>query len=703
MSESPTASSSGDTTPPKKKQKLWYSQSFNQDWLTDPELKDWIKPDPKDKNVVHCVVCESKLKNPNKAGLLSHKVTSKHIKNYESKKKCVNIQHFLKKSVEDPKDKVNNAELLLCGYMAEHGIAFSQADHLVELMKKMFPDCETAKKMTMKKTKASYVMQYGLAWEEREEVTEMCKKNHFSLMIDESTDVSVSQILAVMVRYYDKNKWKVTDALLDILEVEDASAEGLYKVVKKLFQSKDIPLTNIIGFASDNCSTMMGSRSGFQARLKGDVPSVFILGCVCHSFALCASHACSHLPSFLEAFLKDICCYFSRSSKRQHQFKLIQEVVQSPKHKILKLSQTRWLSRGQVISRVLEQWDALLLFFQSESLSESDQFNGASQIYKTMLNRGTRHMLLFLNYVLGKVDRMNTEFQAECFRLSSLYSSISDEYRSILSMFVKNEVLECQLSVINPRDVSLYHDLNRTKLGGRCEALMVKEPLGDRKTRFLADCQKFLVELCVQIRMRFPLEEDGVLAQLSVVDPKVALSPQRKVTSIVHLAVHFPTLVKESDLDDLQEQWEDLLHAKESLQNLNLSPTSFWQELFEVKDGRGEAKFSALAKFMRDILVLPHSSAAVERMFSKINIIKTKHSNRLLTETVANRMLAKQAVARQGGSCYNWKPSQSLLNDMKSGKCHQRYMESCSKLEVATLYPEEANEDVEELPLQVYM
>lgn len=140
MSESPTASSSGDKTPPKKKQKLWYSQSFNQDWLTDPELKDWIKPDPKDKNVVHCVVCESKLKNPNKAGLLSHKVTSKHIKNYESKKKCVNIQHFLKKSVEDPKDKVNNAELLLCGYMAEHGIAFSLADHLVELMKKMFPD-----------------------------------------------------------------------------------------------------------------------------------------------------------------------------------------------------------------------------------------------------------------------------------------------------------------------------------------------------------------------------------------------------------------------------------------------------------------------------------------------------------------------------------------------------------------------------------
>ncbi len=192
--------------------------------------------------------------------------------------------------------------------------------------------------------------------------------------------------------------------------------------------------------------------------------------------------------------------------------------------------------------------------------------------------------MLFLNYVLGKVDKMNIEFQAEYFRLSTLYSSISDEYRGILSMFVKNEVLEGQLSVINPRDVSLHLDVNSIKLGGRCDALMLKEPLGESKTRFLADCQKFLVELCAQIRMRFPLEEDGVLAQLSVVDPKVVLSPQRQVTSIAQLAVHFPTLVKESHLDDLQEEWEDLLHTNTSLRNLSLSPTSFWQELFEVKE-----------------------------------------------------------------------------------------------------------------------
>ena len=144
--------------------------------------------------------------------------------------------------------------------------------------------------------------------------------------------------------------------------MEDGTAEGLYKAVKELLKSKGIPMENIIGFSSDNCSTMLGTNKGFQALLKKDCPSVFILGCVCHSFALCSSHASKHLPAWLETFVKNVCCYFARSSKRQNDLKMIQDIVHAPKHKMLKLSETRWLSRSEVISRILEQWEALQLF-----------------------------------------------------------------------------------------------------------------------------------------------------------------------------------------------------------------------------------------------------------------------------------------------------------------------------------------------------
>ena len=69
-------------------------------------------------------------------------------------------------------------------------------------------------------------------------------------------------------------------------------------------------------------------------------------------------------------------------------------------------------------------------------------------------------------------------------------------------------------------------------------------------------------------------------------------------------------------------------------------------------------------------MALPHSSACVERVFSQVNLVKTKQTN--LCETVFNRILAKQAVAKDGG-CYNFNPSNSLVEDVHEGRCRQRY------------------------------
>lgn len=541
---------------------MWYQQTFKKEWLEDEELKEWLQPDSADKYSALCSVCDCKLKNCNKSSLMAHKASIKHVKNLKVKKAQVNIQqHFKKVPGLSHQEKVAKAELIISGFMAEHNMPFLQADHLVNVLKKAFADSDIAKDISLKKTKASYLLQHGIAWEERQKIVNICKENKFSLIIDESTDASVSQILALVVRFYDRKRSKVTDALLDIVEVNDGTANGLYSAVKEVFSSAGIPLSNIIGFASDNCSTMLGANNGFQALLKKDLPHVFVLGCICHSFALCASHASSRLPSWLESFLKDICCYFARSSKRNHDFRLIQEVLDMPSHKMLKLAQTRWLSRGKVVSRVLEQWDALKLFFQSES--RTDKVDGASQIHKMMTTRGTKHMLLFINYILGKVDMMNIEFQSQHFRLGTLHSTISDNYRSILGLFLKPEVIQShQLALIDPSDESLHKRLEDLSLGGRCEGLLELEALQDKERLFRVHCKQFLVELCLQIKKRFPFAKDSIIAMLKAMNPTEALSNTRSLQSLTKLAIHFPTLVNEKDLDILQEQWNDLLLLK---------------------------------------------------------------------------------------------------------------------------------------------
>lgn len=77
---------------------------------------------------------------------------------------------------------------------------------------------------------------------------------------------------------------------------------------------------------------------------------------------------------------------------------------------------------------------------------------------------------------------MNIEFQAEGFRLHLLYKSLSDEYRIIMSIFIKDNVLAPKnLNEINPVHPANHKSLKNVSLGGRCEALLIQEPLHDQE------------------------------------------------------------------------------------------------------------------------------------------------------------------------------------------------------------------------------
>lgn len=46
-------------------------------------------------------------------------------------------------------------------------------------------------------------MQDDIAWEEKQWLAKVCNENWFSQIIDECADTSVSEVLAVMVRFYN--------------------------------------------------------------------------------------------------------------------------------------------------------------------------------------------------------------------------------------------------------------------------------------------------------------------------------------------------------------------------------------------------------------------------------------------------------------------------------------------------------------------
>ena len=205
-----------------------------------------------------------------------------------------------------------------------------------------------------------------------------------------------------------------------------------------------------------------------------------------------------------------------------------------------------------------------------------------------------------------------------------------------------------------------------------------------------------MVKLCEQIRHRFDMNEDSLLAKLNVLDPQISKNPNFSPISIIPLAAHFPQLVPEENLNELDDQWRSYrLSSNQLLIEENVIPR-YWSKIGEVQDSFQKAKFGILSDFMKNLTVLPHSSANVERIFSLMNAIKTKQTNSLKTETVKCKLLAKQFIKRKNNTCFTWQPTSKLLKEIRDGTVTQRYLSRLkNQRNLTKLESEEEDDDVE--------
>lgn len=189
-------------------------------------------------------------------------------------------------------------------------------EHLPKLCATIYHDSKIAKGVSCGRTKASAIIKNVLGRQSFEMTCQNLRKKKFSLIVDESTDKSTIKHLCLVVRYFNDSD-NIQDSFLGLIQLSGADALTLYNHIVQFFNENDIPYkNNMIGFASDGANVMLGSNNSLMTLLKRDVPSLFVMKCICHSFHLCASYSCEKLPRFIEDLLRDVYNYFSSSPKR---------------------------------------------------------------------------------------------------------------------------------------------------------------------------------------------------------------------------------------------------------------------------------------------------------------------------------------------------------------------------------------------------
>lgn len=650
-----------------KKKKKSYTQKYQQTWEEEEQFRGWLRRSKKGPTYAYCKVCDKDLVC-GKSELLKHSQYNTHrIKAKVTPQRTLTSMLGFQKNI-NLENQVKTAEIRFAAFVAEHNLPFNVMDHLSECIGASFPDSEIAKKFSSKRTKTTAIVNNVTGSFSFETTLKLLNTNKFSLIVDESTDTGVIKHLSLVARLCTLHV--VEDIFLGLIPVPDGTADGLYRTIVDFFIKYNVDWKqNLIGFASDGASCMMGVHNSLSTKLKSHIPNLFLMKCTCHSFVLCANYACEKLPEAVELLARDIYTYFHQSYKRQNEFTQFQNFVAVKPHKMLQPSHTRWLSLHSVVKRILEQYNALLLYFTDMHLNHKVSI--AESILKRLKDPSIKLYYQFLDFVLAFFKTLNLEMQSETVKIHTLYSNIESVLKSLLDCYLDRSYLEMTpLENIQYRNPHYFQPLENLYLGANIMASLANDTHHLTETEmanFRKHCLEFFIESCKQIYNRFNPKDSSmqILKKIKIISPSEVLS--KKHNSIAPLAVEFPNLIKQNELNDIDVEWRLLRNVDiRDLVEMNIS--NFWKKISEMKTSDDTPLFPKLCKFVYYIFTLPHSSATVERIFSQVNLNKTKIRNKLSTDTLQGILHTKQLLKNK--SCYNFPVDNELFKRINKSMYH---------------------------------
>lgn len=554
-----------------------------------------------------------------------------------------------------------SGEIRIAGFVAEHNLPYNITDHLSKLVVQICPDSKVAKSLKCSRPRVQSIVENVIGAESFTELCEDLRNVKFSLVIDESTDLSTTKHLCMVARHVKNNQ--VRDSFLALIPLSSADATTLCESIVKFFMDNNIPYKdNLIGFASDGANVMMGQRHSVMVLLKSEIPNLFIMKCICHSFHLCASYAGEKIPRFVEDLVRDIYNYFGSSPKRTKEYEEFQIFCQLKIHKILHPCQTRWLSVHAAVSRILEQYPALKLYF-IDAVASQKELLIATNILNKLNDPVSLLFLQFLDFVLPIFNQLNKEMQAEGARIHILYSHVCASLKTLLDCFLKRSYLNAtNIEDVNFKNPHNFLDMHEMYFGAKVMDTLLNDNslTADQLNLFRTRCLQFYIEASEQIIQRFPLKNNP-LKDLNVLAPenvKKGIQP-----SLIPLCRAFSGLVNVKDYQDIDTQWR-LLRNTQEINMFKDDAEDFWANVAQMKGGDGTPLFGSVATFVFHILSLPHSSANVERIFSAVNLIKTKNRNRLSTDALVGLLHAKRHIGDK--NCYDFNIPKAMFSKISS-------------------------------------
>lgn len=227
-----------------------------------------------------------------------------------------------------------------------------------------------------------------------------------------------------MVRFWSDTARQAISQFLAMPVCNVSTAAALFEALGKELESRGIPWSNLVGYASDTASVMVGAHNSVLSRIRIKQPKVFSLGCLCHLASLCAVAALKKLPVSIDELLVDIFYHFKHSAKRYSEFvEILAEFEEIKPLRILKHCTTRWLSLQRCIKRLIDQWPALYSYFDRQAGIEASNAR-VQRIASQLKDPEVKLICHFVMYAMKPFNKFSTAFQTHASRIGTMESDV---------------------------------------------------------------------------------------------------------------------------------------------------------------------------------------------------------------------------------------------------------------------------------------
>lgn len=182
-------------------------------------------------------------------------------------------------------------------------------------------------------------------------VQQIKESGFFSLLADETTDITGAEQLTVCIRYFDKKECQLKECFLNFLKLDGTTGEKISTALLKEIKRLGLDLNYLRGQGYDGAANMSGKYNGVQAIIKKKYPTAIFIHCVSHTLNLCLN-AASRIPEIRNMFsmLAEICTFFRSSPKRNTILSNIFKENGKQSRRLHSYCETRWVERHDCVN-----------------------------------------------------------------------------------------------------------------------------------------------------------------------------------------------------------------------------------------------------------------------------------------------------------------------------------------------------------------